>query len=45
MKGRIHMKNFETPVVEVTSFAVEDIITESSTFVPPVQGDDQTPYG
>ena len=39
------MKNFEMPVVEITVFAVEDVITESSTFVPPVQGENQMPYG
>lgn len=39
------MKVFETPVMEVAVFEVEDIITTSETFVPPVQGGNQTPYG
>lgn len=43
------MKTFEIPVVEITQFAVVDVITTSVTepteFVPPEQGENQTPYG
>ena len=39
------MKKFETPEVDVMTFAVEDVITTSGTFVPPDQGENQTPYG
>ena len=39
------MEKFEIPAVEVITFAVEDVITASSGFVPPAQGGNQTPYG
>lgn len=39
------MKKFEAPELEVSVFTVEDVITTSSGFIPPVQGGDQTPYG
>ena len=39
------MKRFEAPVLEVVVFAVEDVITESSAFIPPELGENQTPYG
>ncbi len=39
------MKDFEAPMIEVTAFAVEDVITTSSWFTPPEQGENQTPYG
>lgn len=39
------MEKFEMPTIEVTMFAVEDVITTSSGFIPPAQGGNQTPYG
>ena len=40
------MKIFETPKVEVLIFAIEDVITTSGDeFIPPEQGENQTPYG
>ena len=41
------MKKFNAPELEVSVFAIEDVITASSgeEFVPPVQGENQTPYG
>ena len=39
------MKTFEIPAVEVSTFAVEDVVTASSGFIPPAQGENQTPYG
>lgn len=38
MKGGKNMKKFETPELEVTTFAVEDVITASYT-----PGDDEGP--
>lgn len=45
MKGDGFMKKFETPEVEVSIFAVEDVVTASTGFVPPALDDNQTPYG
>ena len=41
------MKKFNAPELEVTVFAIEDVITVSGEedFIPPEQGDNQTPYG
>ena len=40
------MRNFETPEVKVTAIEIIDIITTSGDdFIPPEQGDNQTPYG
>lgn len=39
------MKDFEAPMLEIATFAVEDVITVSSEFIPPEQGENQTPYG
>ena len=46
MKGDLTMRKFEAPEVEVTVINIIDIIaTSNDDFVPPVQGDNQTPYG
>ena len=46
MKGDGFMKKFEAPELEVSIFAVEDVITASGDpFVDPDLGDNQTPYG
>ena len=40
------MRRFETPEVEVTAIEIIDIIaTSNDDFIPPEQGDNQTPYG
>lgn len=39
------MRKFEAPKVEIIVLAVEDIITTSVEFIPPEQGENQTPYG
>lgn len=39
------MKKFEAPEVKILTFAMEDVITTSSWFTPPEQGENQTPYG
>ncbi len=39
------MKAFEAPMLEIATFAVEDVITTSAGFTPPEQGENQTPYG
>ena len=41
------MKKFHTPELKVTVFAIEDVITVSGgeEFIPPEQGENQTPYG
>lgn len=37
------MKKFEVPEIEVAVMDVTDVITTS--FIPPEQGENQTPYG
>lgn len=39
------MTKYEIPELEVITFDAEDIITTSSDFIPPEQGENQTPYG
>lgn len=46
------MKIFKDPVIEIITFAVEDIIATSATdptatdeFIPPIEDVNQTPYG
>ena len=45
MKGDGFMKKFEAPELEVSIFAVEDVVTASNGFIDPDLGDNQTPYG
>lgn len=39
------MEKFEEPIIQIVVFAVEDVITTSGEFVPPVPDGNQTPYG
>ena len=39
------MKTFEMPVIEITLFAVADVVTVSGDFIPPKENENQTPYG
>lgn len=40
------MKKFEAPAMDVAIIDIIDIITTSNDdFIPPVQGENQTPYG
>ena len=44
MKGEKAMKKFETPEVEVTTFAVEDVITASGGIIMPDKGENDTDW-
>lgn len=39
------MKKFDAPTIEIATFAIEDVITVSGEFIPPEEGENQTPYG